>query len=178
MDEAVEDGVADGRVGYDGVPVFKWQLAGDQGRPGHAPVVDDLQELAALGEGGEAPVVEHQEVGFRKPGHDERLPDPRRPRDEHVPALGQPVTGKEAPHDAAVEPPGMPPIDVLRTGVESQPGLLERPPHPFPLTRREGDHSRCLRSVEFAQAEELTVPQPGQNPPLDDLNGHLGLGLG
>ena len=48
VDEAVEDGVGDGRVGDHLVPVLDVDLAGDDGRAASVPVVEDLQEIAAL----------------------------------------------------------------------------------------------------------------------------------
>ena len=48
VDEAVEDGVGDGRVGDHIVPAVDWQLAGDDGAGAAVAVVDDLQDVAAL----------------------------------------------------------------------------------------------------------------------------------
>jgi len=64
VDEPVEDGVGDGGVGDDLVPVIDRQLAGHDGRAAIVPVVDDLQKVAALilGQGGEPPVVEDEKL--------------------------------------------------------------------------------------------------------------------
>ena len=48
MDEPVEDGVGDGRVGDHLVPVIDRQLAGHDGRAAIVPVVDNLQQVATL----------------------------------------------------------------------------------------------------------------------------------
>ena len=64
VDEPIEDGVGDGRVGDDLVPVVDRQLAGHDGRTAIVPVVDDLQEVATLilRQGGEPPIVEDQDL--------------------------------------------------------------------------------------------------------------------
>ena len=63
VDEPVEDGVGDGRVGDHLVPVIDRQLAGHDGRAAIVPIVDDLKQVAALilRQGCEPPVVEDQE---------------------------------------------------------------------------------------------------------------------
>ncbi len=68
MDEPVEDGVGDGRVGDDLVPVIDRELAGHDGRAAIVPVVDDLQQVATLllCQGGEPPVIEDQELDARQ----------------------------------------------------------------------------------------------------------------
>ena len=48
MDETVENGVGDGGIGDDLVPVLDRQLAGDDGRAAIMSIVDDLEEVAAL----------------------------------------------------------------------------------------------------------------------------------
>ena len=64
MDEPIEDGVGDGRVGDHFVPVIDRQLAGHDGRAAIVPIIDDLQQIATLilGQGRERPVVEDQEL--------------------------------------------------------------------------------------------------------------------
>ena len=64
MDEAVEDGIGEGRLADDVVPGIDGKLAGDQRGAGAVSVLDDLHEVAALA-GGEpvgSPVVEDQQV--------------------------------------------------------------------------------------------------------------------
>jgi len=60
VDEAVEDGVGDGGIRDDLVPMVDRDLTGDDGRTTLMAVIDDLEEIAALlaGEWGETPVVE------------------------------------------------------------------------------------------------------------------------
>ena len=48
VDEPVEDGVGDGRIGDRLVPVIDRQLAGHDGRAAVVPIVDDLQQIATL----------------------------------------------------------------------------------------------------------------------------------
>ena len=68
VDQAVEDGIGDGRVADDLVPVLDGQLAGDDGRAAIMAIVHDFQQVAALlgGEGGKAPIVEDQELDPRE----------------------------------------------------------------------------------------------------------------
>src|SRR5436190_23436455 len=46
--EPIEDGVGDGGIADDLVPVLDRKLAGDDGRAAPVPVLHDLQEVAAL----------------------------------------------------------------------------------------------------------------------------------
>ena len=90
MDEAVEDGVGDGGIGDDLVPVLDRHLAGDDGRAALMAIIDDLEQIAALlaGERGEPPIVEDEELDARRAleqpgiasvaaGERERLEQPR-----------------------------------------------------------------------------------------------------
>lgn len=62
MDQAVQDGVSDGRVRDVGMPLVYRELAGDDGGPGLAAVVDDLQQVPAVGGGQRAdpPVIQRE----------------------------------------------------------------------------------------------------------------------
>src|SRR6266567_5772405 len=64
VNEAVENGVRDGGISDDLVPVIDRHLAGDDGRSALMAVVDDFEEIAPLlaGERGEAPVVEDEQI--------------------------------------------------------------------------------------------------------------------
>ena len=68
VDEPVEDGVGDRRVGDDVVPVVDGKLAGDDGAATAVAVVDDLEDVATLlgGHARQAPVVEDQQLDARK----------------------------------------------------------------------------------------------------------------
>ena len=48
MDEPIEDGVRDGGVGDDLVPIFDRHLAGDDGRSALVAIIDDFEEIATL----------------------------------------------------------------------------------------------------------------------------------
>ena len=48
VDEPVENGVGDGRIGDHLVPVIDRQLAGHDGRAAVVPILDDLKEVATL----------------------------------------------------------------------------------------------------------------------------------
>lgn len=67
VDDAVEDGIREGRLADNIVPCLDGQLAGDHGRGPTVSLFDDLHQVAALG-GGQpvrAPVIEDQQLGFR-----------------------------------------------------------------------------------------------------------------
>ena len=73
--EPIEDGVGDGRIGDRLVPVIDRQLAGHDRRAAIVPIVDDLEEVAALlgGERGEAPIVEDQQLDARQALEEPRM---------------------------------------------------------------------------------------------------------
>lgn len=60
VDEAIQDGVSQGRVGDDGVPLVDGDLRGHDSGAGLTAIVDHLQQVARLGrcQGCEAPVVQ------------------------------------------------------------------------------------------------------------------------
>lgn len=67
MDESIQDGVGDGRVGDDLMPTFDRHLAGDDGRSALVAIVDDFEEIATLlaGKRSEAPVIEDEQIDPR-----------------------------------------------------------------------------------------------------------------
>ena len=69
VEEAVEDGVAEGGIADDIVPVVDRDLAAEQGAAPGVAVVEDLEQVVAplTGERGEAPVVEDEEPGSGEP---------------------------------------------------------------------------------------------------------------
>ena len=69
VEEPVEDGVAEGGVADDVVPVLDGDLAGEQRAAAGVAVVEDLEEVvpSLAREGGEAPVVEDEEPGPCEP---------------------------------------------------------------------------------------------------------------
>ncbi len=64
VEEPVEDGLGEGRVGHRRVPVVDGHLAGDQGRAQLRPVLHDLEKVSALLDrgGGEQEVIEDQQL--------------------------------------------------------------------------------------------------------------------
>ena len=64
VNEAIEDGVAEGGVSDHVVPMFDGDLAGDDGRGATMAIIEDLQQVAPFGrtENRKAPVVEYQEL--------------------------------------------------------------------------------------------------------------------
>ena len=69
FEEAVEDGVSEGGVADDIVPVFDGELAGQDGSAPCIAIVEDFEQvMAALaGEGSKTPVIEDQEPGLGEP---------------------------------------------------------------------------------------------------------------
>ena len=69
VQETVEDGVAEGRVTDEVVPVLDGELAGEDGATASVAVVEDFEEVVAAlaGEGSEPPVVEDEEGGPGEP---------------------------------------------------------------------------------------------------------------
>ena len=63
--EAVEDGVAEGGIANNVVPVLDGELAGDESRATAVTVFEDIEEVTALGvvQGRHAEVVERNELG-------------------------------------------------------------------------------------------------------------------
>ena len=64
MNEAIQDGVAEGGVADDVVPVFDGDLAGNDGRGATVAIIKDLQKVAPFGriENRKTPVIEDQEL--------------------------------------------------------------------------------------------------------------------
>jgi hypothetical protein len=64
VEEPIADGVGQGRVRHVVGPPLRRQLAGDDGRAGAGAVLEDLEDVAALGvlQGAEGPIVQHQHV--------------------------------------------------------------------------------------------------------------------
>ena len=64
MDQAVENGIGEGRLVDDVVPAIDGKLAGDDGGAGFVAVLDDLHQVAALagGEPVRSPVVEDEQI--------------------------------------------------------------------------------------------------------------------
>ena len=64
VNEAIEDGVAEGGVSDHVVPMLDRDLAGDDGRGATVAIIKDLQKVAPFGrvENRKAPVIEDQEL--------------------------------------------------------------------------------------------------------------------
>ncbi len=75
MDQAVQNGIGEGGIPDDIVPVLEGELAGDEGGSSAGAVLDDLQEIAAfdLVQGSEAIIIDSQEVGLLKSVHQLRI---------------------------------------------------------------------------------------------------------
>ena len=71
VDDAVEDGVGDGRLANHVVPAIDRDLAGDQGCAVAIAFLDDLQQVATLvgSEGLEPPIVEDEQAHLAEPLH-------------------------------------------------------------------------------------------------------------
>ena len=70
VDEAVEDGVSQGWVRDDGVPLVDGELRGHDGGVGLTAIIDHRQQVPRLGrcQGCEPPVVQHEKVNAGEPG--------------------------------------------------------------------------------------------------------------
>jgi len=66
VDQAVKDGIGDGRISDLFVPVIHRELTGDNGGGMTVPLLDDLQEVSSfgIGHGGEPEIVNHQDMGL------------------------------------------------------------------------------------------------------------------
>ena len=62
VNEAIEDGIRNGRIGDDFMPVFDGQLTSDQRGAAIMPIIDNLQEIVTLiwSKWGESPIVKNQ----------------------------------------------------------------------------------------------------------------------
>jgi hypothetical protein len=67
MDEAIEDRVGEGGVSQIVVPMFDWQLTGDDGRAGADTIIEQLKQIrtCALIERSQSPVVQNDDVRSR-----------------------------------------------------------------------------------------------------------------
>jgi hypothetical protein len=72
MDQAVQDGIGEGGISDDIVPVLEGELAGEEGGFSFGAVFNDLQEIAALGlvEGSQTIIIDGQEVGLEEAVHE------------------------------------------------------------------------------------------------------------
>lgn len=68
VDQPIQDGIGEGGIANEVMPVLDWDLARDQRGPSASAVVDDFEEIAAfpITERSEAPVIENDELRFRK----------------------------------------------------------------------------------------------------------------
>ena len=66
LHDAVQNGVGDGGVTDPCVPVFDWQLAGDDRGFAAGPVVNDLQQVRTRHavDGPHAPIIQDQDIGL------------------------------------------------------------------------------------------------------------------
>ena len=95
VDDAIEDGVGEGRLADDIVPLVEGKLAGDERRAVAIAILDDLHQIAPLvgGEPVRSPVVEDQQIGL-----DQRAEQAR----EATVTMGELEIG-EQPRHAGVE---------------------------------------------------------------------------
>lgn len=76
VNDAVEDGIAEGWVADDFVPAADGNLAGDQQGALAVAIIDDLEQVAALfgGQGLRPPIIDDQQAGAFEGGHQPREP--------------------------------------------------------------------------------------------------------
>ena len=70
VEEAVADGVGEGGIADEGVPLGDGELAGQDGGAGAVPVVEEFEEVTAIlvSERVEPPVIDEQDVDARELG--------------------------------------------------------------------------------------------------------------
>lgn len=75
VDEAIEDRVGQSGVADGFVPVVEGELAGDEGSSSAMAILEDFEQVAALGvgEGSEAEVIEEEEFGAGEPIKETRV---------------------------------------------------------------------------------------------------------
>jgi hypothetical protein len=66
VDDAVEDGIGEGGLGNNFVPLVDRELACDEGRASTVAVLDDLHQITSLAwsEPVRSPVIEDQQIGL------------------------------------------------------------------------------------------------------------------
>jgi hypothetical protein len=71
VDEAVENGVGDGRIAEVSLSLMDGQLAGDQSRAAIVAIVKDFEQIASVGggHGGESPVIKDEQLAFSDFAH-------------------------------------------------------------------------------------------------------------
>lgn len=76
MDDAVENGVSQGRIANDLMPAIGGELAGDQQGSPLVAIVDDLEQITTLFgiERFRPPIVDDQQAGTFERGHQPRQP--------------------------------------------------------------------------------------------------------
>ena len=166
--EPVEDGIGDGGVTDQPMPLCHGNLAGDDGGAVRTAVVDDLEQVSALlaGERGEPPVIEDQQPGARDaldqpgiatvgPGQGEILEQPRCPGVKHGEAVLAGPMGERAGDPCLAD--------------AGRPGDQEIEAFPDPLPCGELGHEGALEAswcllvdvLEIGPDARLGVAQPG-----------------
>jgi hypothetical protein len=94
--QSIEDGIGNGRIADDVVPVLDWKLACHDGGAASVAIFHDLEEVSALlgRHRGKSPVVEDQNLNAREALEEtsmtavttregERIEEPRQPLIQH-----------------------------------------------------------------------------------------------
>ena len=68
MQHAIQNGVGERWIVQIGMPMFRRQWAGNQGRACADPIIEYFQQVIALDliDGGESPVVANEQIGLRQ----------------------------------------------------------------------------------------------------------------
>lgn len=69
LQNAIQDGIGDGRITNPGMPVLNRKLTGNNRGPVSSTVVNDFQQIGARRavDRAHAPVIEHQDIGLGEP---------------------------------------------------------------------------------------------------------------
>lgn len=72
MDQAIQDGIGQGRIPDLGVPFIHRELSGDESGTKAVPIFEEFQKVSALfvGQGGYSLVVQGDQIGFRQGGQE------------------------------------------------------------------------------------------------------------
>jgi len=173
VDQAIEDRVGKGGVADAVVPVFERQLTGHEGGAATVAVLQDFEQVAALaiGQRGEAPVIEDHEVGFGQGGEQLAVGAVGAGKAEVVEQARQTEVADGEAVPAGALPKGAGDVGLAGAGrADEQHGLMLADP----LARGEAQQERAVESAGAAEVEVLEgrrgeaepgeLQQPGESP--------------
>ena len=154
IEEAVQDGVAEGGISDDLVPVLDRDLAGEERAAAGIAVVEHLEEIVSslAREGSEPPVVEDEEPGSGEPLDELRVGSVRTGEGEFVEQTGDAVVAGRDADAAGLVAEGTGEITLPRPGgAADEDGLAV----PDPLPGGEKEHEGSVQSARGLEVEIL-----------------------